>query len=686
MRRLAPLGPPLALLALAAVALVLAYQVRPVYHVPMDDPFDHLYLADGFHEPEENPDGTFRWTAGWANVRIEGIGRQPLRLVARLASAGVDPQPQKTVQVLVRGTPVASFAISPAPTTFSADLPPDVVDPTTGNLDLVLTMPSFHVRGDPRELGVVAFDLAVEPAGNPRLILPPPLHLVIALAITLCLYAIAWRIGLGARARWAVGLLAAGAVAALYAGARPWFALYAADLLLAAGMTAGAVLLAWPLVVAVYRRTLPGFDPAARSVQALFGLFAAGLLLGWAGLLYPQSNPNDFLFHLHRFQEVQTGTLFFDNYVVSGVGSGFYPPAMYVLLLPLARLFDPFYVVRLAPVAFDFSLIFVVYYLARRYFPASPAAAPLAAALYTILPINALLLWWAHQTNGFGLSLLVWVLVLVLENYDRLTRPLVWIGLTILFFVLFLSHPGVLIWSLALWGALLVVFFVLRRRTGQGSYQAVGALAAALIVAGLTALALYYSHYLGSFGTAASARGDSPVDLGQTLGNIGNLSLRATMLRLTWDNAVVGDYAVWGLALLPIGLICLFRARTLYEGHIPTDGTVAIAGARTAGDREERAARFRWTLATWVAVALGFMAINILTTIPIRAMLLLWPVLALLDGLALGLFVQAVPWQAGWRRGAVGLLLAGTAAVSLYLWATANFWDLHPSHLYPHVF
>src|SRR3954463_10587676 len=103
-RRFAFLGPPLALLALAAVALLLAYQVRPAYRVPMDDPFDHLYLVDGFHEAEANPDGAFRWTAGWANLRIEGIGQQPVRLVARLASAGVDPQPQKTVQVLAHGT------------------------------------------------------------------------------------------------------------------------------------------------------------------------------------------------------------------------------------------------------------------------------------------------------------------------------------------------------------------------------------------------------------------------------------------------------------------------------------------------------------------------------------------------------------------------------------------------------
>lgn len=679
------LAPLLLVIPAAGVLMMLAYGVRPVYAAGMGDNFDRFYLTDGWHGSEQNSDFTFRWTTGYSTVHFPGIGRQPLKLRISMATGGSDPTPQKDVQITARGALVATFSVSSRLDTFEAAVSPDLVSRSTGDLDLLITSPSFQPKGDSRQLGVVVTSIVAESGGLAGLTLPPLLHLLYVAGMGVCIYLALALLAFRLPARLAVTLAVLVATSLVYGVARPAITFYAGDLFMAAALSLLALALAQTMVPSLYRRAgLLGFSRRSTEARALFALFVVGLFLAWAGLLYPQSDPHDFVFHLHRFQEVQRGTLLFQNYVVSGVGQGFYPPAMYVLLLPFSLLLrDPTNLVKLAPALFDFSAIFLVFYLAKRYFAPYRSAPLIASALYVAMPVNLLLVWWAHETNLFGLVALLGAVVYMLESYERLARPPVWLGLVVLLFIVLLSHPGVLVWSVVLVGALVLTFLGLRRFMGRGSYRSVGAIAAAFAVAGLLAFLLYYSHYVGVFGQAASTRpGSDQADIGGTLSNIGNLDDVFSMVRLTLYHGVLADYGLLPLLLAPIGLVLLFR-----RGRVaPQSGE----GVRNI-DQVARAERFRWTLLVWALCGLLFLLVSLLTALPLRPMLFFWPVVALLGGLALSAFIergesgrQQMTW--GWRRVAAGLLLAGLAGLSLYLWALANFLDLRVPHVYPLVF
>ncbi|HYP39239.1 MAG TPA: hypothetical protein VEX13_02675 [Chloroflexia bacterium] len=665
--------PLLILAAASTLALLLAYQARPAYTLRMDRSFDRHYLPEGWHDMERSGDDTYRWTTGRAIAHVEGAARQPFKLVMRMNTAGIDPQPSKQVQVHARGALVAIFTATNQPTTFEAPISPDLTSRATGDLDLTITTEAFTPPGDPRDLGVSVSLLSIEPSGSPGLVLPPLDHLLYLLGIAFSLYLITTLLGLTPRLRLPIALAAVAIITIFYTIARPYIAFYAPGLLATLVLSLLALLIAQPVVTFFYRRgSLKDFHKHAPQSQALFGLYTAGLLVGWGGLLYPQSVPHDFGFHLHRFQEVQNGNLFFANYVVSGIGQGFYPPAMYVLLLPFNLIVqNDYFLVRLAPVLFSFSAIFLVYYLARRYFAHYPAAPLLASTLYTIMPIHLLLIWWAHETNLFGLVVLFATIFYIIEQYPRITGWPAWLGLVALSFILLLSHPGVLVWSLLLLSALLLAFLALRRLTCRGSYKSILAVAAALLVAGALAFLLYYSRYTGIFGQEAYVEGRGGSELSDTLSDLGDLHDVLNMARLTLYHGVLADYGLFPLLLVPVALFILFKKPP--PPHQPLS--------------DPANERFRWTLLTWLLVGIALLAVNFLTALPIRPMLLIWPTVSLLSGLALAAFLQPAthPYQT-WRKAAVALLLTFLTLLSLYLWTLANFLDQREPHLFPHVF
>ena len=674
--------PLVGLVVWAGLVMLLAYQVRPTYPVSMDRTFDRHYLTDGWHQSEQNEQFPFRWMSGYATVKFPAIGRQPLKLVMHMGTSGIDPKPEKQVRVMARGALVAVFNVRNGIAGYEAPVAPELVSRATGDLDLLVTTDSFEPPGDRRQLGVIVAGLAVEPIDSVGLILPPFFHTLYVALIGMCLYVTLFLLNVNWRINMGISLAAILALALVFALARPAIAFYTGNLLLAAVLSLIALAIAQPVVTWLYRRAgMRDFDPRRGQGRVLFGLFVFGLLVAMSGVLYPQSVPHDFGFHLNRFREVQGGNLFFENYVVSGVGQGFYPPAMYVLLLPFGLLVrDPYNLVKLVPSLLDFSAVFIIFYLAWRYMRGYRYAPIIAAALYVVLPINLLVIWWAHETNLFGMVLLLATVAYTLESYERIGRPLVWLGLAALTFVLLLSHPGVLVWSVALLSGIVAAFLALRRFAGNGSYKSVLLIAGAYATAALVAFVLYYSRYVGIFGQAAVERGEE-VEISETLAGMGNMGQLLAGLRLTFYHGVMGDYGLVPLLLVPVGLWLLFRKR----------GTVA------ASDRQEtevaaspqQAQRFRWTLLLWVLVAAGLQILSLLTTLPVRPFLLMWVPVSLLAGLSLAAFIQGEPGSARrwtWQKAATALVIAGLAAFSLYLWALANFLDLRLPHVYPLVF
>lgn len=661
------LVPPVIIVIVAAVLVSLAYQVRPVDKLSMGDSSLNPFLGTGFYAIEKNSSISYRWLADEAILDLKGIGRQPLKLTMEIVTSGDEPRPEKQVQITARGGLVAIFNVDYHLKTYEATISTELISRSSGDLKLIFSSEAFTPKNDPRHLAFIVTYISVEPIGNGGLIIPPAYHIFYAALLGLGIYLLGFIIGLGWR--WSLGLSLAGlaVISLLYAVARFYFAFYVTSLLLALFLTLVLLVIARPLVSWIYRRSsLKDFSPASVEGKVLFGLFTLGLLVGFSGLLYPASQPNDFGFHLHRFERVQNGEVFFDDYVMSGVGQTFYPPALYVIAAPIALLFDDSYnFVKLLPVPLSFIMIFGVYYLAKRYFSRYKAAPVLAIALFTLVPINFLLIWWAHDTNLFGIVILFFSFIYLLENYDRTTKWYVWLPLVVLFFALLLSHPGMLILTLGFLPLLGITLLALRFFTGRGSYSSIIAIGLAFALAGILAFVLYYSHYVGIFGKKA-VTGNGENDLSSSLSSF-NLNGSLNLARLTFMIGFLADYAFVPLLLVPVGLVVLFKRPML-----DNNGVV-----------EAQDERFKWGLLVWVVVGCGFLLLTIPTGLSIRPMLFLWLPTCLLAGVTLAAILenQAFSWR-NWRVGLVGATFLVIVGVTVYYWVTANYLNIQPAHVF----
>ncbi len=666
----------LAIVLFAALALFLSYQARPTYTVNMGQDFDRLYLLDGFYAIETNPEHlAYRWTSGFSRLEIKGTGRQPLKLKIEMEQSGLDPNPGKNVKVELRGALLALFQVSPRLNTYDINIPPELISRFSGDLTFIISTDTFQPKGERRELGVVITNVTVEPVGSAGIILPPLQQYLYLAGMGLAVFLLGLILRLDRRWRLGVSLGFVALAGVCYAALRQGFALYTGSLLIALLLAGVATLVAQPVVSRWFGRAgLTEFKAGSGEGRWLFILFGVGLAIAWAGLLYPYSEPNDFGFHLNRFRMVQQGDLYFD-YIISGVGHSFYPPAMYVLLLPFSVFFsDAFFLIKLAPALFNFLAIFPVYFLVKRYFGSLKYAALLAAAFFTVIPVNLLVVWWAHDTNVFGLVIMLAALVYLLELYEQLAWWPVWLGLVILLFLALMSHPAILVFSGVYFPFLILVFLVLQRVRRTGSLKPIAALGTAFVAAGLLAFFLYYLHYLPTLGRSTTDAGSN--ELASSLSALNNLGGMLNLIRLTFDIGFLGDYALLPLLMVPSGLVVLFRRKEVE----PQPDKPAFSGGT---------ARMRWALLSWLVIGLGGLLITFVTNLSLRPMLFVWPVVAILDGLALATFIesQGAFLKAGsglgkWRVVLVGILLLGLGGVSFYFWFTANYLGPQPPHVF----
>jgi hypothetical protein len=655
---------PLVILSIFSVAITtLGYQIKPTFKVDMGLPADRHYLTDGFYAIEKYQDFTYRWTRGYMEIRLNGLGQQNYKLKVTMVANAQDARPTKPVKVEVRGALVALFDVGTTLNTYETTVSKDLISRLKGDLKLIISTPTFNPPGERRDLGVVMTGVEVEPAPD-GFVLPSLLQILIASASVLGIYTLVVLNGLKSRVGLVAGAVAVLGLMVLYVTIRPMQSLYASWLLLAIWLAVAVFLVMRPLITKLYQSGgLDTFKPGIGQARVLFLLATFFLLVSWAGLLFPNSTPNDFGFHLNRYRMVQQGNLFFDDYVISGVGRSFYPPAMYVLLWPLGFLFgDGYHLLRLVTPLFSVVLMFAVYYLVARYFSTYRYAAICAASLVILIPINTLVIWWAHQTNHFGLSILFLSWVFLQENFERLGDWRVWLFSTLLIFTVILAHPAILFLGSSFFMALLLVcggLWLIRRQVKTQSFIAY---IVALVAAGGLAFVLYYSHFLSTFGQATG--GNAPASgISETLQGAGDLSGIWSMARLTFIIGFLGDYALLPLLLAFVGLVLLLNKKT----------------AMLSALKPERYTRLKWGILAWIALGVGGILITFVTSLSLRPILFLWPVVALIGGLALGRFLEN-PQR--WRLLLTMLFLTFLGILSVYYWYTAHFLDLAPPHVF----
>ena len=524
----------------AALLLVLAdillLRLHPgVYRVAIGNYRDKFFLDDANYQ-EVAPDGTtYRWSTGDSRLWLEQVAlASPALFTLEL---GGRPQPGE-VRLTLNEQPWVGFTAQTQPRHYTFLLPPGQPD----RLAIGLHSATFEAHGDPRRLGVKVEGFALT---LPRraLALPTPAHYLAQLALIIAAQLTTLRLGW----RWRLQALLAGLLALALA------ALLSSALLLAyaylprlAVAGVGLAALTW-LVLPLAERRLTWMGGAC-EVRLLWALALLACAIRLTGALYPTFGGQDLGLNLSRLIKTITGQLV----VIAGSsefanGQTIYPPGPYLAVMPGATLIGDLGSLLQGGLALlDGTTAFLVAMLARR-LGGNRGAARFALVLYTanLAAFAALSFGFAAQVFGQWFTTPLALVLLAPQATERLRS---WaLAVLLLLFGIF-AHIGVAILGVT-WLGLVLGLLLVRPRRVLG--WAIGLLSGA----GLLALALLYvdiaeitvSHAAGTLSQA----GDGPLLRGAT-------PLLVKGLRLAYTDA--------GLALLPLGLVLITRARPGLQG------------------------------------------------------------------------------------------------------------------------
>jgi hypothetical protein len=380
----------------------------------------------------------------------------------------------------------------------------------------------------------------------------------------------------------------------------------------------------------------------ARVVAAFsFVVVAIELLV----LGHPDLPIGDAVFQAHRFQDVLAGHYYFTS-LAPGNYQFPYPIGLYLVSAPFSGLARGelqnaalLRVVVVTASAAGAALLYRFVWDWRK----DDVAATGAVVGYHLLPLGFNVIATGNLTNMFGQAIAIMVFVVASRSLTGggYSRLLLFLGLACLAFLSHTSTFAVLATQLILLGLALVLLPGLARsyvetRPDPGVRRAGIVLLAATVAAVLVAVVVYYAHFMDVYreawtritaetGRATAAAGDrTPVV---------RLLDVPRVLQLSYGGALI--------ALAAAGTIELVRRRP-----------IEIAGM---------------AVVMWIAAALLFQIIGIVTPVDMRHALAALPAVAVLAALGFGW-----GWRyGGWLRLALALLAAWSAwqaGVSLLAW------------------
>lgn len=482
----------------AALLISLAYQRTPLYAIAIGGaPEQDRPYIDDFHDSEATTPGNeqfrFRWTRGESVVRLPGLGARDYQL--RLTLTG-GPNPARTFRVAVNGNQLhgphgsAETPFGPGLQEYRFDLPAAFV--ASGDVVVLLAVAPFTPQGDSRDLGLALNRVEVAPEGG-GLTLPAYAELAWLTAAVGLVFAVLARCGFGTRAALAGGALWALGEAGFIAFDRLWLTLLGSTIawvLLAAGLLIAAL---DPPLARAWRR-FGWAEERAGGRRWLLALFGTVFVLRLCGVLHPHIFIYDIGFHVNRLINVAEE----GQYVLKvksaewGNRYTYYPPTMYLVLAPLRFLLaDKALLIKVFAVTLDSTRILLLYLLVRRA-TGSARAALLAGFFLAALPISILAYQWGIFSNLFGEWFVLAALCLVVLAYERLRQPAIGAALAAALFMAFVSHPGVILLSGAVFLAIVALFWIARETRGQA-----GVLAAIYAVALLLSFAAYHRQTVG---------------------------------------------------------------------------------------------------------------------------------------------------------------------------------------------
>ena len=418
---------------------------------------------------------------------------------------------------------------------------------------------------------------------------------------------------------------------------------------------------------------LPGW-----AWQGLLVMFLVGMIGRGGGVLYPQMEVIDAPAHLKEINTVlhQTDGFWYEysSKTLSKVPAQWesdaiipYSPFVYFYLTPVAALpVDPYISVNLSNTTLDALRVFIIFGLAAA-LGAGARGALVAAGLYLIIPSTWLLNSWGNWPTTVSLWLGTLYVLLVLVNWRKLERPLVWSGVTLILLLTMLGYTVTAVFmGLLLYGwAFGLIFFVgrkdkLARRNGW-------LLAASNSAAAALAVAIYFWQFIPDLTKTLTTFGSSLETKG-SLGNFGDRSL-GYYLGLYADH-VTFRYGAAAFIVIAFGVFgwILFSRR-------PRTGDPS--GLDTTGVNEAalRSPAYLWLYASWLAVFILFSLAQWKVDMVDKQVWFVLPLAVVLAGVGLVWLWQRYKdpvlfWSS---RIAITALIAWTTYAALALWIERVF-------------
>jgi hypothetical protein len=576
-------------------------------------------LVSGLYRAERNDDAqlTFAWTKQDVTIRLPGIDRRVdwtlnLRVRGGRAVAAENPQ----LDIFADGMPLGGRQLMPEFETVTVPIP--ATPERRRGLVIALHCSRVFVPGpaDPRPLGVMLDRVWLVPSG--AVLAPRGAISAGALGAAIALLGVT-----PGSAVIAAVLLSAGDAAVIARGFGPFTDFPRIATTLGCAIALALVVMAWT--------TERVRGQSLRNTARFAAAFSAcALFLRLLVLLHPDMPIRDTLFQAHRFETVLRGNLFFTS-VAPGGYSFPYSPGLYLFAAPFASLVRrgaaDMTLLRIVVCSAD-AIAAVLLYRAVIQAWGDRLAAAIAVALYQLLPIGFGVISSGNLTNAFAQSVAVACLVAMSAAAVRLERPLPVAGLALLLAAAYLSHTSTLAILVVATFAIAALF---RVRGGPALRSPSAAVLVATTGASILAFALYYAHFMDTYGLV-----------------FGRLSHETASAAVDAGGRTIGDR----LAIVPYYLRNYFDV-----------GALVLAAVGCWWMRRLRD-RLALTILGWGLSCALFMAIGILTPMDMRYYLAAVPVVALTAG-----YGASRGWQrsAAWR-GAAALLLASVVAAGISSW------------------
>ncbi len=499
-------GLAVALLVVAALVALLAVFARtPSFDWRTLGNRQPLFL-DQFYasEPDANAAGfpTKYWSQARSRIAIPGLGRGLWQTT--LVLNGQRPSGPAATATLASAGQATTLQLAPTVRQYHL-LTPAAAGDWAVEISTAPFSPQQFTPASPddRQLGIILNHVAIAPVVTTSV---PPTSAWWWLLGTLLLGYVAVR-GSGLRPAWSLVLPLAlvGLIMVIVNHDRLATGLYLPRIfggLAVAALAVGAFRWLWGRALRFGALAAPAW-----LLPVLLLIFVVGFVVKVAGVLYPYTITIDIPWHMGHTREILGGRLA-ELYQPGAFSESVMPVKEWGNERPVIP-YSPFYHIFAAgfaifpwrleisanvfSVLLDTSRGFLLALLALKV-GLSARAAALAAALYAITPFTFLLHSWGNTPTTMGMWWTLLATTLIVLGYERLDRPKVFALLTAVLLATLLFYTVMAVFMGLFVVVLLVLLAIWGRRLPRRSALALGA---ALTLASVLSLLIYYGQYIG---------------------------------------------------------------------------------------------------------------------------------------------------------------------------------------------